>query len=126
MLQLGKQDCEFVAAQASNDVLFSEDGTQPLGNFDQEIVTARMADRVINLLEIVEVEEKNGEPLEALVLSLGALDELTEEFSPTASIDERGKLVVVSQISEAFPSLNSFGQIDVLQLLVDAGQAGVD
>ena len=57
----GLQDDELVAAEAGDDVGLADMAAQPVGDRAQQQVAARMAERVVDLLELVEVDEKDGD-----------------------------------------------------------------
>ena len=54
------QHHELVAAEAGDHVAFAHDRAQPLGDRDEQEVAARMAERVVDLLELVEIDEVHG------------------------------------------------------------------
>ena len=55
----GDQDRELVAAEAADDVRGAHAPAHPLGRLDQHVVAARMADAVVDVLEVVEVDEQH-------------------------------------------------------------------
>ena len=55
------QHHELVAAEAGDDVGAAHQRAQPVGDRAQQRVAARMAERVVDLLELVEVDEQDGE-----------------------------------------------------------------
>ena len=59
-------DGEFVAAQTSNHVYISDAVAQPIGHAHKQFVTGWMTEGLIDLLHIIKVEIKDGEPLSAL------------------------------------------------------------
>ena len=54
------QDHELVAAEARDDVGVAHGAAQPVGDRAQQLVAAGMAERVVDLLELVEVDEVHG------------------------------------------------------------------
>lgn len=54
-------DGEFVAAEASQHIGIANRRPQPLRHFDQQLVAGRMPQRVVDALELVEVEHQHGE-----------------------------------------------------------------
>ena len=57
----GQQDGELVAAEAGDDVARSQDAAQPLGHAAEEAIAGAVAERVVDDLEVVEVDEQHGD-----------------------------------------------------------------
>ena len=55
-----EQDGELVAAQARSEVVLAQCRTQPLGDRDEQRVPSRVPERVVDALEVVEVEEHHS------------------------------------------------------------------
>ena len=60
-VRLLQQDRELVATEAGDRVLRSHDPAQPLGNRRQQLVAGRVAEAVVDGLEVVQVEEHDGQ-----------------------------------------------------------------
>ena len=58
LVDAGQQYRELVAAQPRHRVAVADAGLQPFGYLLQQVVAHRMAQRVVDLLEVVEVEEE--------------------------------------------------------------------
>ena len=56
-----QHDDELVAAQSPQQVGRLDAGAQPFGKLDQQRVARRMSQRVVDVLEVIEVEEYQGE-----------------------------------------------------------------
>ena len=56
-----QEDCELVAADPGDGIAGPEVVFETLGNAFQKLVTEGVAKAVVDVLETVEVEEKNGE-----------------------------------------------------------------
>ena len=54
-------DGEFVAAQTGQDIGIAKRGLEPLRDFDQQLIAGRMPQRIVHILELVEVEHQHGE-----------------------------------------------------------------
>jgi hypothetical protein len=54
---------EFVAAEARHEILRPQHVAQPVGDRAQQLVAAGMAERVVDLLELVEVDEQQRRQL---------------------------------------------------------------
>ena len=59
---------EFVAAEARDEILRPQHVAQPVGDRAQQLVAAGMAERVVDLLELVEVDEQQRRQLLGTVL----------------------------------------------------------
>ena len=74
------QDGEFVAAEPGDGVAGPDRAAQPLGHPDHQLVTDRMAEGVVDRLEVVEVDEQQGQrPQAAPVLLQGVGDPIGEQ-----------------------------------------------
>ena len=58
--QVGDQDAELVAAEAGDHLVLLERGAQALGDLLQETVAGVVAERVVDLLEVIEVDQHDG------------------------------------------------------------------
>ena len=56
-----EEDRELVAALAADDVLGPDGADQPLRDLDEDLVAGRVAVRVVDPLEVVEVDEEQGD-----------------------------------------------------------------
>ena len=54
-------DDELVAAEAGDQVAGAHGGAQPVGHLDEQLVAGGVAERVVDDLEVVEVEEEAGQ-----------------------------------------------------------------
>ena len=72
-------DAEFIAANAGDKVVAAQRAGQPLRDGADELVADRMAERVIDVLEVVEVDVENGgRRATAAYLLDGLLEPLSE------------------------------------------------
>ena len=60
-VEVGQQDEELVAADAGDHIRGARAGAQQVGHLDERPVAVRMTERVVDLLEAVEVETKDGD-----------------------------------------------------------------
>ena len=58
--RVGQQDAELVAAEPRDHVLLSEGRAQALGHLLQQAVAGVVAERVVDLLEVIEVDQHHG------------------------------------------------------------------
>ena len=80
------QDGEFVAAPARDDVGVAHDPLQPAGDRRQQLVAARVAEAVVDLLEIVEIEEQDVGAFDLVAAPAQGLDELLFEATAVRQI----------------------------------------
>ncbi len=78
-------DGEFVAAEASHQILAAHDAAQPLGDVENELVADVMAERVVDVLEVIEIDVEHGRRRAA-----GA-HVVDHGFEPLAEIDAVGQ-----------------------------------
>ena len=52
----GRDDGEFVAAEPGDDVVGAQRAREPLGDAADQLVADRMAERVVDILEVIEVD----------------------------------------------------------------------
>ena len=57
----GQQDRELVAAEAGHGVRLAHDVAQPVGDLDEQLVAAGVAEGVVDLLEAVDVEQHEAD-----------------------------------------------------------------
>ena len=91
----GLHDDEFVAAHPRDGVGVADQGAQPLGDDLQQLVAGRMAERIVDGLELIEIEVVNRHHL----LAMNALAQrLFEPLVQQHAIGEIGQRVVVRHI----------------------------
>ena len=78
-------DGELVAAEARHQILAAHDVAQPLGDAEDQLVADVMAERVVDVLEVIEVDVEHGGSLAA-----GA-HVVDHGFEPLAEIDAVGQ-----------------------------------
>ena len=59
----GQDHGELVPAEANQQVPLAEDPSQPRAELSQQLVAGRVAERVVDLLEPVEIDEEEGQAL---------------------------------------------------------------
>ena len=89
---------EFVAAEAGHEILRPQHFAQPAGDRAQRLVAAGMAERVVDLLELVEVDEQQRRQLRRAPCWLREQTaDLVAEIDP---VGQRGELVVARQMAD--------------------------
>ena len=89
---------EFVAAEAGDKILGPQHFAQAVGDRAQQLVAAGMAERVVDLLELVEVDEQQRRQLIGALLGGKQAADLVAEIDP---VGQRGEFVVARQMADA-------------------------
>ena len=90
------QDHELVAAHAGHDVALVDGAAQALGDLDQEPVAGLVTEAVVDDLEIVEVEEEDGQAVGGeqrgaqLGHEGGSIGEAREGVEPGDGVEDKG------------------------------------
>ena len=88
---------ELVAAQASQQIAAPQVRSQATRHFDQQVVTDRVPERVIDLLELIKVQEEHSQ-LPLLALRLG--DGITQMVIAQQAVGQASQRVVMCQMLE--------------------------
>ena len=91
---------------------------EPLGDGGQQQVADRVAERVVDVLEAVEIEEQHGE---LAVPPMRAGDRLSDAIGEQRPVGQAGQRVVVSHVHDALVGETPLGDLG-LQSGVDAGE----
>ena len=81
------QDRELVATEPSGDIVGAQDFAQAVGDVHEEAIARRVAQRVVDDLEVVEIEEQDHRESvrrPAIQLLLHALEEQARLASPVS------------------------------------------
>ena len=105
--QAALDDAEFVTAETCDAVGSAQAFAQPLADLAQELVTDRMSQCVIDHLEVIEVEPKNGEGLIATQLEETIRDFLVE----LDAIGQTGQRIVQGHVLDLGLGLASLGNV---------------
>lgn len=90
----GQQDDELFAAEARQHVLRAQVLAHDAGQVDERVVAGLVAEAVVELLEVVDVEQGDREPAAA---ALGACGFGLEHFFEATAVERAGELVVAHQ-----------------------------
>ena len=91
---LGLDHRKLVPAQSSHQIGFADTVAQAVGDRPQQIVADRMAQRIVDILEVVEIEVKNGQPLTAH----DPFERLLEPLPKQHPVCEAGERVVMGHV----------------------------
>src|SRR6185437_8374676 len=87
-------DCKFIAAEPRHRVARAETATEAGSDLDQKLIANRMAERIVDPLEMVEVETEDGE----LVVALGEFQRALELFAEQCAIRQAGERIVARHV----------------------------
>ena len=111
-------DDELVAAQPRGGVLLAQAVGEALRDGGQQQVADRVAERVVDVLEAVEIEEQHGE-LAASAMRAG--DRLPDAIREQRPVGQAGQRVVMRHVHDALVGKAPLGDLG-LQSGVDAGK----
>jgi hypothetical protein len=120
----GQQDGELVAAEARDDVVGAQHAAQPLGDGAQEPVARAMAERIVDDLEVVEVDEEHRH------LPAAAHQRAVEALQEELAVGQARQMIVVGLPRQLALGLLARGHVDAvadprLGFAVAAGQGRV-
>ena len=96
---------ELVAAEPRDEARVARDLAQSLADFGQDAVAEFVAERVVDGLEVVEVEEQHGDVRAGRARGRGGIEHLVqalEQLAPVRQVRERIVLGEVPQLQRAF------------------------
>ena len=99
LIGAGRQQNEFIAAQARDDILRPCHGAQAPCQLDQQRVAHVMAARVVDLLEVVDIEE--DERTAARACAVVARQRTLESHEQRGAVGEAGERVVLRLMPQA-------------------------
>ena len=107
LLNLRHDDGEFIAAQTRDGIGFARAATQPLGDELQQFVADRMPERIVDTLELVEIEAKHRQALPAF----HALEFVLEPFAQQRAIGQVCQGIVTRHVADALHGALLFGDV---------------
>ena len=102
-------DGELVAAEPRHEVGVAQAGAEPLRHGLEQFVADRMAERIVDALEVVEIEAVHGE---ALALASATRQQFVEPLIEQDAIGQIGQRVMMRHIGNARLGLFALGDID--------------
>ena len=106
-----KHDDKFVTAQASHQIAGANGFTQAQSHFFQDLIANMVAEGVVDVLEVVEV---NHHQCQAATFALANAQTLCQLRLERKAVRQLGERVVVSQVGEAISRL--FAGADVVEV----------
>ncbi|HEX2160445.1 MAG TPA: hypothetical protein VHF88_01325 [Thermoleophilaceae bacterium] len=88
---------ELVAAEAGDEVGWTQHSAQPLGDGDQQLVAGLVAERVVDQLEVVDVEEGDRE---ATVAGARVAQRPAESAPEERAVRQSGERIVVRAVGQ--------------------------
>ncbi len=83
--QLGQHHLKFVAADAPDGAALSDHSLQAIGHLHEQAVAGRMPQRIVHLLEPVEIEEEQRARLRPAEMTLERLFQQPVDLQPIGS-----------------------------------------
>ena len=103
------EEGELVATEAAGTVLGTQNASQPAGDEPQEPIADRVAEPVVHILEIVEVDEQDGEP----VRGAGPPDErVREAVDEEDAVRETGQRIVEGLVPQLLLEILAVADVD--------------
>lgn len=106
--QIGQQDDELVTAQACDHVLVTQQRLQPTGRLDQHRIPDRMAQRVVDIFEVIEIEEKHAGDDAVMAKPAHLLLDLLHQVQP---VGDPGQGVIVGLMADLLLIFHLCGDI---------------
>ena len=108
-----ENDDEFVAAEPRHDVAGTQGAAQPVGDFHQQHVAGIVAQRIVDDLEPVEIDEQHRKlPL----VAVRGLDRVVQQLVEHLPIGQIGQAVMRGEIFDPLVGLGLLvGAVEVLQ-----------
>src|ERR1700687_749215 len=107
-LEIGEQDDELISSHACDSVGLADAGTEPVTNLEKKSVPRLVAERVVDALEVVEIDDHDGD---VVVVTRRALDTDLEPVAEEGPGGEIGERIVVGEILEVFVRLFTLGDV---------------
>ena len=113
-IAIRQHDHELVATQTSEDVARPNFPAQPLRQFDQQLVAGRMSERIVDVLEMIEIEEHQRDAFPRGT----AFDRLVDQLTQLRAVRQAGQHIVVGELGDLGPRLLA---LDRQRAEMDAG-----
>jgi len=108
MRDIHLDDCELVAAEAGHQVALAQIVFEPLSDHAQELVADRMPERVVDALEVIEIEAVDRHVAGAVAeLCQRGVETLVEQHA----VGQAGQGIVLRHIGDARLRLLALGHV---------------
>ena len=95
-----KNDRKFLATKTADDVIAAKISTEEIGQLAEESVAGIVAVNIVEALEVIEIEEHNGE---RTALTSGALQLAVKRLLHEAAVEEAGERVANGLVAKCLP-----------------------
>src|SRR5258708_25586330 len=103
----GLNDGKLVAAEPGDEIVLSDTVFDPLGHSLQQFVADMMSERIVDALELVDVDIKQGE----LLVPAGSLERALDLLAEQHPVRQVGQRVVMRQMRDLFVGAPALGDI---------------
>ena len=107
-LQADLDDSKFVAAKPGESIALADHALQPVGQGAQELVSCRMAERVVHILEVIEIDDHHGDLRR---IAAGEGQGLRQAVVEQGAIGQPGQRIVQSQAAQLFFRFLALGYV---------------
>ena len=107
ILDAGHDDGELVAAEPGDGVGRAGAAAQPLGDDLEQLVADRVAERIVDAFEVIEIEAEHGEALAAL----DPLELVFEALAQHGAIGQVGQRIVARHMHDALLGALALGDV---------------
>ena len=107
LVHLRHDDRELVAAQPRHRVRLARATAQPIGDQPQQLVADGVAERVVDALELVEIETEHGQALAAF----DALELVLQHVAQQHAVRKIGQRIVPRHVRDAFLGALALGDV---------------
>ena len=114
LLDVLQQDRELVAAEAGRGVAGADARVEPLGDLDEHLVAGSVAEAVVDGLEVVEVEEHDGE---AAALAPRAGRGVADALAEQRAVGQAGDGIVEGLVRELLLERLALGDVAALRTM---------
>ncbi|GEM_PF-2133190 len=108
--QIGDQDAELIATQAGHRVRLAHAAPDTGTGLDDQLVAHRVAQGVVDFLEMVQVDEDQRH---LVLAALGALEHIRQAVVEQEPVGQLGQAVVVGLLPDGIVGDLAFGDVDV-------------
>ncbi len=99
--------CEFVAAESRHRIVIGDAFGKPAGDFLEQGVADGVAERIVDFLEVIEIEAKHRE----LIAALGEMQRALQPFPEQCPVRQIGQRVVPRHVVNLLLRLLPFGDV---------------
>ena len=106
--QAGQEHDELVTPHPGDEVGFTNSGAEPLGDDPQRLIADAVTHRVVDGLEVVEVDVGDSR---GVAVTLGARELALELLGEQEAVGEPGQVVVVGEVADHLFGVHAVGDV---------------